>query len=101
MSAIISAFALMVLTTSAASEPQGDEAVSFRTAKDLAQLEKCLIKKLSVRGDVTTLKIDSQSTTVMLRDGNSAPMLLDLAPPRVTVTTKFLTGTRHLIKRCL
>jgi hypothetical protein len=101
MIAFIAALALMVQTTSAASGPPADEAESFRTDRSLAQLENCLSKELSERGDVTAVKIDAQTTTVMLRVGTGAPMLIDLAPPRVRVTTKFLYGTRELIKRCL
>lgn len=73
---------------------------SYQTAKGLPELQKCLTDNLSARGDVTAVKIEG-TTTLMLRDGQDEPMLIDLDPPSVKVTTRFPIGTRKLVERCL
>jgi hypothetical protein len=81
-------------------DPQQAPAAVYKTAKTLAVLEQCLTDSLSKIGDVTAVKFDS-STTLMLREGTEAPMLIDIAPPSVTVTTRFAYGTRSLVKGCI
>lgn len=72
----------------------------YQTRKSLPDLQKCLTDKLSERGDVTAVKM-KDSTTLMLRWGGENPMLIDLAPPTVTVTTRFASGTRPIVEECL
>ena len=99
MQAVHRTLLLAVWITASAAAPQ-QESTIFKTAKTLTALEKCLSNKLSTRGDVTTFNADGM-TTVMLRTGNEQPMLIDLAPPSVTVTTRLAYGTRRLIEACL
>ena len=75
-------------------------AASYQTAKSLPDLQTCLTDKLTGVGDVTALKMEGL-VTLMIRDGERKPMLIDLAPPKVTVTTDFLRGTRKLVEACL
>ena len=73
---------------------------TFHTGKDLSALERCLTERLSKRGDITS--INSQGyVTLMYREGRETPMLIDLAPPNVTITTKIAFGTGSIIKSCL
>lgn len=72
----------------------------YRTTKALAPLEKCLTENLTTRGDVTAINEEGM-TTLLLRSEGQPPMLIDLAPPTVTVTTRLSYGTRGLIERCL
>jgi hypothetical protein len=81
-------------------DPQQQPVASYKTAKTLTVLEQCLTDSLSKLGDVTAVKFD-KSTTLMLRAGTEVPMLIDIAPPSVTVTTRFAYGTRPLVKACL
>jgi hypothetical protein len=93
----------LLLAASAAdppADPQQPPAASYKTAKTLDVLEQCLTDSLSKLGDVTAVKFD-KSTTLMLRAGTEAPMLIDIAPPSVTITTRFAYGTRPLVKACL
>jgi hypothetical protein len=94
----------MALFAVAASPPPAPEqprvGATFETNKGLGELEKCLTDKLSQRGDVTAMQSDT-STTLMLRWGGEAPMLIELTPPKVTVTTRFASGTRWLVEQCL
>jgi hypothetical protein len=82
-----------------ADPPQGLGA-SYQTAKTLTALEQCLTDSLSKLGDVTSIQTEG-TTTLMLKTTTETPMLIDLAPPKVTVTTKFSYGTRSLVKACL
>ncbi len=95
---------IMMLSLAAGLSPPAagtqDENTTFQTKKNLAQLERCLTKSLSKRGDVTTFNSDG-IITVMLRVGGADPMLIDLHPPKVTVTTRMLFGTRQLVQGCV
>jgi hypothetical protein len=94
---------LSLLLAAYAADPPADPqqaAASYKTTKALAVIEQCLTDSLSKFGDVTAVKFD-KSTTLMLRQGTEAPMLIDIAPPSVTVTTRFAYGTRSLVKACL
>lgn len=91
-------FAAYAVDSSA--EPQQAPVASYKTVKTLAALEQCLTDSLAQLGDVTAVKFE-KSTTLMLRKGTEAPMLIEIAPPSVTVTTRFAYGARPLVKACL
>jgi hypothetical protein len=94
----------LLLSFAAPANPSADSqpavGASYQTKKSLAQLEKCLTDKLSERGDVTSIAMPD-GTTLMLDRGDGAPMLIDLEPPAVKVTTRFAFGTRTIVERCL
>jgi hypothetical protein len=73
---------------------------AFRTRKSLAQLEKCLTEKLSKVGEVTSVPVEGIKT-LMYRTTDEPPMMIDLAPPSVTLTTKFAIGTEPIVRACL
>ena len=85
--------------SSSADAPQAPSAI-YKTAKAIPALEQCLTDSLSKLGDVTSIQTEG-TTTLMLKTGTESPMLIDLAPPKVIVTTKFAYGTRSLVKACL
>ena len=92
----------LLFLTAAVQKPDSGPAplASYKTAKSSEALEQCLTEKLSKSGDVTSVKIDG-TTTLMYRRDNDSPMIIDLATPTVSVTTKFAFGTRKLIEACL
>jgi len=73
---------------------------TYQTKKTLTELERCLTKSLSKRGDVTTFNSEG-IVTVMLKMDDQQPLLIDLAPPKIIVTTRAPHGTRQLIKACV
>ena len=91
-------FILLVLL--AAASPEGPGA-SYSSKKSVAELQKCLTDKLTRIGDVTDVTIDGVTTLMLRETPNDEAMLIDLAPRSVTVTTKFLHGTRRLVEDCL
>ena len=85
---------------SAPAPPPQQENPTYQTKKNLTELERCLTKSLSKRGDVTTFNSEG-IVTVMLKMDDQQPLLIDLAPPKVIVTTRAPHGTRELIKGCV
>ena len=72
----------------------------FHSKKNLPQLEKCLTDRLSQLGQVTSVPIEN-AKTLMLSTSDEPPMMIDIAPPDVRVTTKFAIGTEPIVKGCL
>ena len=110
MQSILLALLVAAQAATAASAPASDMGASsgdspqpsaiYKTAKTIPALEQCLTDSLSKLGDVTSIQTEG-TTTLMLKTGTESPMLIDLAPPKVIVTTKFAYGTRSLVKACL
>ena len=100
MRAVIPSLLLCACATSAPDRAASVQSGNYRTAKGSAEVERCLADALSTRGEVTSVNTGSV-TTVMLRDGSEPPMLIDIAVPAVTVTTRMAYGTRRLIEGCL
>jgi hypothetical protein len=96
------ALTLLLCACATGTSTEGDplRPTSYRSAKTIAMLEQCLTSELAALGDVTTISMEG-TKTVMVRDGKLTPMLIELAPPAVTVTTKIQRGSRHLIEGCL
>ena len=81
--------------------PEPSPGVAFATAKAVDAVQACLTDKLSEVGEVAAMEPDRGSIILLVRGNPEGPMVLELAPAKVTVTTKFITGTREIIKGCL
>lgn len=82
----------------ATSQPRG---ASFQTHKSVALIQKCLTTKLSQIGEIVALNSDVKSTTLLLRDNSDDPMIIEIAPPSVTITTRIIHGTRKIVQACV
>ena len=82
----------------AAQQPSG---VSFPTGKSIDAVQACLTDKLSQFGEVAAMQPDRGSIILLVRGNPEGPMVIELAPASVKVTTKFITGTRDIIKACV
>jgi hypothetical protein len=102
MQPIIQSLLLIVMAANPSATPPEAPApgTTYQTAKSERALEDCLTRVLSARGDVTAIASEGV-TTLMFRDTTGKPMLIDLAPRSLKVTTNFASGTRHLVERCL
>jgi hypothetical protein len=80
--------------------PAPEVATIFKTSHTVPELEKCLTEKLSAVGEVTSVPIEG-TKTLMFRTVDEPPMMIDLAPATVKVTTKFALWTRPIIETCL
>ena len=90
---------LLAAATVPVPAPQRAEAV-YRTDKSLDELQQCLTRRLSKRGDVTAVAAEGY-VTLMYNDSSGRIMAIDLAPPTVRVNSKFAHGTRSIIKACI
>jgi hypothetical protein len=91
---------LVVASANPSAAPQGHGA-SFQTKKTVAAVQKCLTDKLTQIGEVVALASDADSATLVLRDNSDDPMIIEIAPPSVTVTTRIIHGTRKLVQTCV
>ena len=91
----------LAATISPDAAPAGPRA-TYQSAKSVPALQKCLTDKLSHVGEVVAVDTGGETRTLVLRKVSTAdPMMIDLAPQSVTVTTRFVQGTRHLVEACL
>ena len=91
---------LLLLLVSAPSTSPEKPAVQYKSEKTLQQIEQCLTERLSKRGDVTAVQAEGY-VTLVYQDSAHRPMMIDVAPPNVTVTTDLAHGTRSIVKSCL
>jgi hypothetical protein len=82
----------------AAQQPSG---VTFPTAKSVDAVQSCLTDKLSEVGEVAAVQPERGSTILLVRGNPEGPMVIELTPQMVTVTTKLITGARAIIKGCV
>lgn len=71
----------------------------YQTSKTAAVVEKCLVEELADLGDQTLIR-DAANTTLMIRNGQERPLLIEIEPPHVTVTTRAPAETQRRIERC-
>ena len=96
--------ALLLLTEPPVEEPAKPVQLPYQrvyqTSKTEATIEKCLIAELSDLGEQTLIR-DAANTTLMIRDGLGRPLLIEIEPPHVTVTTRAAPETQKRIERCV
>ena len=90
---------LLIATASPSASPETAGA-SFKTEKNLQKLQECLTDRLSRKGDVTAIQAEG-FITLVYEDSTHRRMMIDLAPPDVSVTTQLAFGTRRIIESCL
>jgi hypothetical protein len=73
---------------------------TYKSAKSLASIEQCLVQELSDLGDPTFMRT-VDSTTLVIRNGEAAPLLIEITPPKVTITTRASYETRVRVRRCV
>jgi len=92
---------LAVDTQAAPAAPPPITGTSFVTAKSIDAVQACLTDKLSEVGEIAATQPARDSTILLVRGNPEGPMVIELGPTSVTVTTKFITGTREIIKGCI
>ena len=73
---------------------------SYQSARSPDELQECLTRKLSERGTVTATNIEGV-ITLLYQQEKDRPMVIEVAPSTVKVTTRFAFGTRKLVEACL
>jgi len=92
---------LAVAPTNPAAAAQQPSGVTFPTAKSVEAVQACLTDKLSEVGEVAAAQPERGSTILLIRGNPEGPMVIELTPQMVTVTTKLITGARAIIKACV
>ena len=98
--ALLSLF-LAVDPANPAATAQHSSGVTFPTAKGIDAVQACLTDKLSDVGEVAAMEPERGSIILLVRGNPEGPMVLELTPDSVKVTTKFITGSREIIKGCI
>lgn len=98
---LVLAAALLASATDTPPAANAVKPVTFKSAKTLYDLEKCLTSSLSEVGEVVSVHTDFAQLTIVLRNVPGGPMTIDLAPPDVTITSRFLPETRSLVAACI
>ena len=80
--------------------PGANPDVSYKTSKSLPALETCLYGELSELGEATFMR-SAGETILMIRNGEGPPVLVDITPPKVAITTKASLDVRRRVKRCV
>jgi hypothetical protein len=100
----MSALLLWLLLTPTEATPAGPSenkvAVSFKTSKTRPKLEACLYSELSDLGEATFMQ-NAAETILMVRNGAGPPLLVEIAPPTVQITTKASADVKSRVKRCV
>jgi hypothetical protein len=74
--------------------------VKYKTAKSRAKIEACLYNELSDLGEATFMQSEGE-TILMVRNGEGQPLLVEIAPPLVQITTKASVDVKQRVKRCV
>lgn len=95
---------LWLLLTPPAEDPAasvpGNAGTTYKTAKTLQAVEKCLYEELSDLGDATFMRSPGE-TILMIRNGQGPATIIDVTPPTLAITTKASPEIRARVTRCL
>lgn len=72
----------------------------YQTSKSEPTIEKCLTEELADLGDQTWIR-DQTNTTLMIRNGQGRPLLIEIELPNVTITTREPPETQRRVERCV
>jgi hypothetical protein len=100
MSALVLWLLLTPPEATPAAPPANPIAVSFKTSKTRPKLEACLYHELSDLGEATFMQ-SAAETILMIRNGGGPPLLVEIAPPTVQITTKASAEVKSRVKRCV
>ena len=73
---------------------------AYTTTRTVPVIQKCLIGELSSMGEQTIMQM-GDGAILMIRDGQGEPLLIEIAPPKVTITTHSTADVRTRVQRCV
>lgn len=94
---------LWLLMTAPAADPAPTPKAAggtFKTARTMPALEKCLYDELSDLGEATFMR-SKDETILMIRNGQGKPLLVEITPPTVQITTRASMDVQARVRRCI
>ena len=73
---------------------------AYKTSKKVPEIQKCLIGQLANMGEQTIMQM-GDGVILMVREGQDQPLLIEIAPPSVTITTPSSLDVRSKVERCV
>lgn len=73
---------------------------AYTTTRTVPTIQKCLIGELSGLGEQTIMQM-GDGAILMIREGQGEPLLIEIAPPKVTITTHSTADVRNRVQRCV
>jgi hypothetical protein len=73
---------------------------AYKTEKKVPEIQKCLIGQLADMGEQTIMQM-GDGVILMIREGQDRPLLIEIAPPAVTITTPSSLDVRNRVQRCV
>ena len=72
---------------------------SYQTTKTIAAVQTCLVDGLSDLGEQTLMTM-MDGAILMIREGQGPPLLIEIAPPNVKITTRSNSDVQARVGRC-
>ena len=95
---------MLFLLLSASAPPAPDTELSYQraynTEKKVPEIQKCLIGQLANMGEQTIMQM-GDGVILMIREGQDQPLLIEITPPSVTITTPSTLEVRSKVERCV
>lgn len=73
---------------------------AYTTTRTVPVIQKCLIGELSGMGEQTIMQM-GDGAILMIREAQGEPLLIEIAPPKVTITTHSTADVRNRVQRCV
>ena len=99
----MSVLLLWLLIAAPAADPAAPQAAAggtYKTARAMPVLEKCLYDELADLGEATFMRSPGDSI-LMVRNGQASPVIVDISPPTVQITTKARADVQARVSRCV
>ena len=93
-------FLLLGVSPPAVPDPELSYQRAYKTAKKAADIQKCLVGQLANMGEQTIMQM-GEGVILMIREGQDQPLLIEIAPPSVTITTPSSLDVRTKVERCV
>ena len=93
-------FLLLGVSAPVGPDPELSYQRAYKTAKKVPDIQKCLIGQLAGMGEQTIMQM-GEGVILMIREGQDQPLLIEIVPPSVTITTRSTLDVRSKVERCV
>lgn len=90
----------VALAATEPTEPQPANEQSYKTSKSVPVIQKCLIGQLAGMGEQTIME-SADGAILMIREGKDDPLIVEIAPKLVKITTPTTLDVRAKVQHCV